>query len=153
MAIPLTRVPTLAQRWMELRSLALGEVRRIFYRDKLICDFTMGPPGGRMYRCRLTVHRDGTRPTLVVLAPNLIELAQGRALPHIYRNEGPGTRLCLWLPGAGEWTVNSRLRETVIPWALEWLSYFEDWLVTDKWLGGGMHLDEYTEWERECGVF
>ena len=31
------------------------------------------------------------------------------------------------------------LDETVVPWAALWLFYFEEWLVSDKWKGGGAH--------------
>jgi hypothetical protein len=29
---------------------------------------------------------------------------------------------------------------TIIPWLLEWLVYYEAWLVTGEWLGGGVHI-------------
>ena len=28
--------------------------------------------------------------------------------------------------------------ETTMPWAAEWLFFFELWLATDEWLGGGV---------------
>ena len=28
---------------------------------------------------------------------------------------------------------------TIIPWTIEWLYYYEIWLATGKWLGGGEH--------------
>ncbi len=27
----------------------------------------------------------------------------------------------------------------IIPWISEWFYYYENWLVTAKWLGGGIH--------------
>ena len=30
------------------------------------------------------------------------------------------------------------LSETIIPWAIEWLKYYELWRITGKWLGGGI---------------
>ena len=47
--------------------------------------------------------------------------------------------MCLWLPKAREWSAQMRLDETYLPWAAEWLDYFEEWLVTDEWSGGGTH--------------
>lgn len=38
-----------------------------------------------------------------------------------------------------EWTSEMPLAETIIPWASLWLFYFEDWLVTNGWKGGGEH--------------
>jgi len=32
-----------------------------------------------------------------------------------------------------------KLTQTLIPWTAEWLWYFEDWLTTRDWAGGGMH--------------
>jgi hypothetical protein len=32
-----------------------------------------------------------------------------------------------------------KLNETYLPWTSEWLDYFEEWLVTDVWAGGGAH--------------
>ena len=68
-----------------------------------------------------------------------LALAQGREIPHIYPHSGLGTKLCLWLPGSGEWSPQMRLSETYLPWTAEWLDYFEDWLITDSWAGGGAH--------------
>ena len=34
-----------------------------------------------------------------------------------------------------------RLVDTIVPWSILWLFYFEDWLETDEWKGGGMHPD------------
>jgi hypothetical protein len=32
-----------------------------------------------------------------------------------------------------------RLDLTVVPWTALWLFYFEEWLASDDWKGGGMH--------------
>jgi hypothetical protein len=34
-----------------------------------------------------------------------------------------------------------RLDQTVVPWAILWLFYFEEWLTSNEWKGGGMHPD------------
>jgi hypothetical protein len=34
-----------------------------------------------------------------------------------------------------------RIDQTFVPWATTWLYYFEDWLITDEWKGGGRHPD------------
>lgn len=31
------------------------------------------------------------------------------------------------------------ISNTIIPWTIEWLYYYEIWLATGKWLGGGEH--------------
>lgn len=73
------------------------------------------------------------------MSPNLPVLAEGRPLPHVYRHDEAGTKLCLWLPRKNEWLPQMPLGETYIPWTSEWLNYFEEWLLTDEWAGGGEH--------------
>ncbi|MEZ5659385.1 MAG: hypothetical protein R3E83_12920 [Burkholderiaceae bacterium] len=31
------------------------------------------------------------------------------------------------------------IADTIVPWTYEWLFYFEEWLVSDEWKGGGRH--------------
>jgi hypothetical protein len=64
-------------------------------------------------------------------------LADGRRLPHVY--EQAPTRLCLFLPGSGEWGAWMRLDQTIVPWTALWLLYFEEWLYSGEWAGGGLH--------------
>lgn len=78
-------------------------------------------------------------PQMIVLEPNLEMLAAGRRVPHTYLYEGKGTKLCLWLPKGRQWNPEMRFCETYLPWTAEWLDYFEEWLETDSWAGGGMH--------------
>ena len=32
-----------------------------------------------------------------------------------------------------------RVDQTIVPWTTLWLFYFEDWLSSDEWKGGGLH--------------
>jgi hypothetical protein len=86
---------------------------------------------------RITFQR-GETPNVFVMDPELSALAGGRPLPHVYRDP---LRLCLTLPGTREWTGTMRIDQTFVPWATTWLYYFEDWLITDEWKGGGKHPD------------
>jgi hypothetical protein len=95
-------------------------------------------PLSRSYQVTLVLERGGT-PDVRVVDPDLRLLAGGRDLPHIYR--GPD-RLCLYLPGTGQWDADKRLDLTIIPWIHLWLIYFEEWLVSDDWKGGGKHPGE-----------
>ena len=79
----------------------------------------------------------GLPPRTYVLNPSLIELASGRRVPHLYSQVEQ--RLCLYLPNAGEWNSSKFISETIIPWTLLWLFYFEEWLLSDEWKGGGIH--------------
>ena len=42
-------------------------------------------------------------------------------------------------PGTPEWRPWMRLDQTVVPWTSLWLFYFEDWLASNEWKGGGEH--------------
>lgn len=89
----------------------------------------------REYTVQLELERDGT-PGIFIKSPNLEALAGGRKIPHVYRNP---LRLCLYLPRASEWTGTMRLDQTIVPWVAVWLYYFEEWLASDEWKGGGEH--------------
>ena len=34
---------------------------------------------------------------------------------------------------------STRISETIVPWTFLWLWYFEEWLASDVWKGGGVH--------------
>ena len=48
-------------------------------------------------------------------------------------------RLCLYYPKYGEWKNYMYIADTIIPWTIEWLYYYEMWRITGEWLGGGIH--------------
>ena len=85
------------------------------------------------YTVRLS-YKLGKSPRINVLDPELMA-PEGKSLPHIY----PGKRLCLHYPGNGDWCGDMLLSETIVPWISEWLYFYEIWLVTGEWYGGGMH--------------
>lgn len=84
--------------------------------------------------------QQGSIPKVFVEEPDLTVLAEGRRLPHVYKQKP--TRLCLYLPGACEWEGWMRLDQTIVPWASLWLFYFEEWLGSDDWKGGGVFPSE-----------
>jgi len=89
----------------------------------------------REYVVEIRFKRDDV-PRVFVRHPNLEDLASGRALPHVYRDP---TRLCLYLPRSDEWAGRMRIDQTFVPWTATWLYYFEEWLESDDWKGGGEH--------------
>jgi hypothetical protein len=93
-------------------------------------------PLSRVYRLRLEYRAGGT-PQVFAERPHLPTLAGGRPLPHVYGQDP--TRLCLYLPDTAEWTPAKPLDETLVPWATVWLFYFEEWLASNEWKGGGVH--------------
>ena len=139
-ATPPVRVPTLAERALELRGLGIpGAHVQLLQGRELRFTFSLSPTSfSRDYRCMLVVTPNHW-PRMVVLEPNLYVLADGRVPPHIYRHDGPGTNLCLWLPRKNEWQPQMKLLDTYLAWTAEWLNYFEEWLATGQWVGGGEH--------------
>lgn len=113
-----------------------GSVRR----QSLLWEFEARPTIlSRLYRVRIQ-YRYGGKPDVYVLEPDLVTLSNGRRLPHVYQQHP--TRLCLFLPGVGEWLPYMPIDRTIVPWCYLWLFYFEDWLGTGEWRGGGVHPRE-----------
>lgn len=61
--------------------------------------------------------------------------------PHNYKIDKKEQRvkLCLYHPKKFEWDKFQFIHNTIIPWACEWLYYYELWLDDDIWRGGGEH--------------
>lgn len=93
-------------------------------------------PLSRIYGARLECASNRS-PRVYIETPDLVLLAGGKKLPHVY--EQSPTRLCLYLPRTYEWQPWMRLDQTIVPWTSLWLFYFEDWLSEGEWRGGGEH--------------
>lgn len=89
----------------------------------------------RTYTARIEYRRQGI-PQVFIKDPDITALADGRDIPHVYKNP---LRLCLYLPRSGEWDGRMRIDLTFVPWAAVWLYYFEEWLASGEWKGGGVH--------------
>lgn len=72
-----------------------------------------------------------TRPRLFVLDPELKPREEGGDIPHTYEPNEP----CLYFE---EWKVGRPIADTIIPWAMLWLNFYESWRVTGEWQGGGI---------------
>jgi hypothetical protein len=114
-----------------------GEVRM---NRRLVWRCEVSPtPVSRTYAIRVE-YCLGQAPEVFVEAPDLVALAGGRPLPHIYPPD-ERQKLCVYLPRSGQWTPSRALTKTILPWTVMWLLYFEDWLGCGVWNGGGMHPD------------
>lgn len=94
------------------------------------------------YSVRMT-YRLRRQPAVTLIDPPLAQ-RDGKWPDHIY----PNHELCLYRPKYREWTPDSILVETVVPWISEWLSCYETWLVTGAWLGGGEHPESKNGGDR-----
>lgn len=112
-------------------------------------------PVKRRYRVRISLYLPyvienvtvlQVQPRVQVLDPLLErhpEFEDG-PVPHVYLNdEEPSLPfLCLFDPYAAEWSLSDLIAETTVPWTARYLYFYEGWLETGKWLGGGRHPTE-----------
>lgn len=106
----------------------VGNVKR----NRLRWDMQIQPtPLSDVYDIRLYYSLERL-PKVFVRSPELVQPADD-PIPHRYGDNS----LCLYLPGAGEWDRGMLLADTIIPWASEWLYFYELWLGTGEWCGGG----------------
>jgi hypothetical protein len=137
MRIPRQPPLNVAQQYLALRSNPICAGSGNLQRGRLTWEYEVQPTLlSRTYTVRIT-YRVDERPQIVVRRPNLIDLAHPRRLPHVYRQDPP--LLCLYMTGKGDWTRKMRLDQTIVPWTALWLFFFEEWLASNEWKGGGEH--------------
>jgi hypothetical protein len=146
MRIDRPRPLTAAQQYLNLRSNPICAGVGTLRAGRLLWRFSARPTlFSRDYTARIDYWQGGT-PRVFVEDPDLTALAEGRRLPHVHQQKP--TQLCLYLPGAGEWTARMRIDQTLVPWTFLWLFYFEEWLDSDDWKGGGVHPGDAESWPR-----
>jgi hypothetical protein len=61
----------------------------------------------------------------------------GTPVPHLYGpwDDPRGVDLCLYYPPDEDMLLGNQVAEKLLPWAYEWLHYYEIWLVTGVWSG------------------
>ncbi len=119
---------------------AISKIKKsTLYWDGWLCP----TPLSRQYHVRVEYKR-GKRPDVVLMGKNLIGINR-EDFPHRFvsyrgkqgNNDKYAVRICLHL--RGEFTGAMFLADTIVPWAVEWLYFYEIWLATGKWCGGGVH--------------
>ncbi len=90
------------------------------------------------YMVKIVTQQGSTNVDIFVVKPNLKKIAGENKIPHLYSNGS----LCLYYPKYHEWSYQDSWAETLVPWTCLWLYYFELWLATGEWLGGGIHLGD-----------
>lgn len=88
-------------------------------------------PASRTYHVRID-YEAGKRPAAYV--DGLYTRADGRPIPHTYAPNRP----CLFYPQGREWRSDMSIAATIVPWLSLWLYYYEVWLATGSWEGGGI---------------
>lgn len=90
-------------------------------------------------------YKYGDTPKVWVVRPQIKRRSSEEPIPHIY----PSNRLCLYLPGTGQWTRQKSVADTIIPWTALWLYHYEVWHTTGEWLGGGHGTPKCEDEEAE----
>lgn len=83
--------------------------------------------------------RTDERPYVQLLDPPLRprEGTEYADIPHlIYFAKDPAlSALCLYDPDGGQWDPRMLIADTTIPWAADWLKFYEFWLYDGIWRG------------------
>jgi hypothetical protein len=78
-------------------------------------------------------------PHVFILDPKLRPRSGGRYedIPHLIFNRRNPTEsaLCLYDPDSREWNSTMLIADTTVPWASEWLHYYECWHLDGIWRG------------------
>ena len=121
---------SLAAQALALRS-AFPASRPSIVRSRLQWIYTVQPAAASCtYRIRLEA-RPYEQAQIFVTEPALEPDNEG-LLPHVYENGA----LCL--NRSAEWKPSQLFIDTSIPWALEWLYFYELWLADRIWRGDGL---------------
>ncbi len=104
-------------------------------KNQLVCSGNLKPTElSNEYLIRL-VYVLGGLPEIKVIHPPLQSNSEGKSSPHLYE----GDLLCVYHPRKNEWDSSKVIADTIIPWISLWLYYYEVWLATGVWKGGGEH--------------
>ena len=94
----------------------------------------------QIYKLRISARIESTIVDIYPVEPFIGRGPNGEKVPHMYSDGS----LCLYYPEYAEWKYTDSWAETLIPWASLWLYYYELWLMTGEWLGGGIHGNAKT---------
>lgn len=136
--------PNISLQWLRLKASSISSGQGYVKNGELLWNLSIRPfPLAREYQLQIRYSSKLHFPQVYVTRPNLAELANGRYIPHVYSTQP--VRLCLHSVRNNEWTSDKWISETIVPWCYLWLGYFEHWLATDNWLGGGEHPGDFDE--------
>lgn len=90
----------------------------------------------------ITLKYDGSIPKIYLYNQGIM-MKKDEYIPHCYKRffknvDDEYVQICLYYPKYKEWKKEMFLSETIIPWAIDWLKYYELWRITGKWFGGGI---------------
>lgn len=119
----------LAQQAFAIKN-SFPDSRPLLARGRLIWRWEIRPGEITSSYNLLLLARDEREARVYVEEPDLRPNENG-LLPHVYDNGS----LCL--NRHGEWQPRMLFVDTFIPWAAQWLIFYELWKATDIWYGDG----------------
>lgn len=105
-------------------------------KNQLIWDGIIKPtPLSREYKIKI-ICKEKRRPKVILYGDKINGLDR-KDFPHHFEinQEKQEVVLCLHLPY--EFNYSFSITDTIILWTQEWLYFYEIWLSTGKWYGGG----------------
>ncbi len=99
------------------------------------------------YHVRVEYRRE-YHPRAFILDPPLERRHPKQPVAHTLGPNEP----CLYTKGHRDWNSRMFIGQTIVPWLMEWLAFYELWRATGRWYGGGTLPHGYEElgWEREA---
>lgn len=91
----------------------------------------------KKYRVLIIYHIDNYSPKVYVLDKDIWKISKSRKIPHLYDSQK--IKLCLYYPNYKEWSSKMPLCNTIVAWSYLWLYFYEEWLYSNDWKGGGKH--------------
>lgn len=74
------------------------------------------------------------RPKISIERPTLHRRKIDERIPHTFADNRP----CLF---KNEWSTDMLIATSIVPWLMEWLFFYESWMFTGVWQGGGHEED------------
>lgn len=122
-----------------------------FEKEYFYWEFDAKPSSfSKTYRVLLIWDYKLAAPKVYILNNELHTVSKEKLIPHLYSREK--VQLCLYYPKYKEFNIYMSLCETIIPWTYLWLSYYEEWLYSDEWKGGGEHPNVSSSTEAEESI-
>ncbi len=130
---------TLEQQYNSIKNCPLSSNGKgSFTRDCFYWEFTAQPtPLSKTYLVLLIFHIDNRSPDVFILDQNVWDISKKKSIPHLY--DSKNIKLCLYYPKYKDWDQTMPLNTTFVPWIYLWLYYYEEWLFSNEWKGGGEH--------------
>lgn len=97
----------------------------------------------KKYRVLIIYHSDNYSPSVYVLDKDIWQISKSKQIPHLY--DFKKIKLCLYYPDYNEWSSKMLLCNTIVAWSYLWLYFYEEWLYTNDWKGGGIHPESKND--------